>query len=191
MICGADEAGRGPMAGPVVAAAVVLPKDFDVSLLGDSKALSERERIAAEKEIKEKAIACSVNFIDAEEIDRINILNASLKAMALSYAECKAKTQIDILLVDGNRLPPVDGVRCECIVKGDAKIYEIMAASILAKRARDDYMRKMAEIYPGYGFERNFGYPTKEHKKAMERLGLSPIHRKSFRFKDETMDLPF
>lgn len=181
IICGTDEAGRGPLAGPVVAAAVVLNKNFPIALLNDSKKMSEKARLKAEKVIKENSIY-SIIFIDHEEIDKINILNASLKAMKLAYEEVLLKTKCDILLVDGNKVPQVEG-NVTAIVKGDSKIPEIMAASILAKTARDRYMEEMDLIYPEYGFKINKGYPTLSHRQAIKQYGISPIHRKTFRVK--------
>ncbi len=181
VICGTDEAGRGPLAGPVVAAAVVLPKDFPISILNDSKKMSEKKRLEAEKIIKEKAIY-AITFISHDEIDKINILNASLKAMAQSYEEVCKKIKCDILYVDGNKCPPIDG-NVEAVVKGDSKIPEIMAASILAKNARDRYMNEMDKLYPEYGFKINKGYPTVMHRNAIKTYGSSPIHRKTFKVK--------
>ncbi len=178
-IAGSDEAGRGPLAGPVVAACVVLGNDFPVDILNDSKKLNEKQRLNIEPIIKEKSIAFSVIAIPNEIIDKINILQASLLAMKMSYEQIKDKTKIDMLLVDGNKLPDVD-VAVEAIVKGDSKIHAIMAASILAKNERDRIMKEYDKIYPGYGFAKHKGYPTKEHYEAIKRLGPSPIHRLSF-----------
>lgn len=178
IICGADEAGRGPLAGPVVAAACLLPKDFPLELLNDSKKLTEKQRQEAEKVIKEKAIY-AITFISPEEIDRINILQASLKAMAESYLKVNEMVKCDLLLVDGNKLPKLNA-NMKAIVKGDSKIPEIMAASILAKTARDEYMDQMDELYPNYGFRKHKGYPTAEHYAAIEKWGPTPIHRMSF-----------
>ena len=183
IICGADEAGRGPLAGPVVAAAVVLPPTFPFEILNDSKKLSEEKRLNAEKIIKEKAIY-AITFISEKEIDEINILNASLLAMKKSYLEVIKKTHVDLLLVDGNKLPDLE-CNMKAIVKGDAKIHEIMAASILAKCARDRFMLEMDKQYPEYGFKHHKGYPTEEHVLAIEKYGLSPIHRKSFHLKQK------
>lgn len=182
-ICGTDEAGRGPLAGPVVAAAVVLDKDFPVSILNDSKKMNEKARLEAELVIKEKSIY-SVKFIFHEEIDEINILNASLKAMKLAYLEVCGKVKVDILLVDGNKVPDINE-NVQAIVKGDSKIPEIMAASILAKNERDRYMMKMDVLYPEYGFKINKGYPTLFHRNAIKEFGLCPIHRKTFKVKFE------
>lgn len=178
-IAGSDEAGRGPLAGPVVAACVVLGNDFPVDILNDSKKLNEKQRLNIEPIIKEKSIAYSIVAIPNEIIDKINILQASLLAMKMSYEQIKDKTKIDMLLVDGNKLPDVD-VAVEAIVKGDSKIHAIMAASILAKSERDRIMKEYDKIYPGYGFAKHKGYPTKEHYEAIKRLGPSPIHRLSF-----------
>lgn len=183
IICGADEAGRGPLAGPVFAAAVVLPPDFPFELLADSKAMGEKARNKAEAVIREKAIAFAVTSKSAEEIDHINILNASLEAMKEAYQEVKKQTKVDVLLVDGNKEPASIDCEVHAIVKGDAKIQEIMAASILAKNARDRYMVEMDKKYPGYGFAIHKGYPTKAHCKALLEMGPSPIHRKTFHVK--------
>lgn len=183
MICGLDEAGRGPLAGPVTAGAAVLPPDFPIHLLNDSKKLSARKREELYDLIQKEALACATVFVPPEEIDRINILQASLKAMALAFEEIRRRLpQIREweCLADGNRMPPVD-VPCRAIVKGDTLVPEIMAASILAKVERDRYMCKMDQLYPAYGFARHKGYPTASHRDACRRLGLSPIHRRSFR----------
>lgn len=180
--CGADEAGRGPLAGPVVAAAVVLPDNFPLDLLNDSKVLNEKQRLEAEIVIKEKATAYAITFISPEEIDEINILQASLKAMRLSYEEIAKNHPVDLLLVDGNKRVDV-AINSQAIVKGDSKVPEIMAASILAKCARDRYMLEKDKIYPEYNFKKNMGYPTKEHRDAVKEFGLSPIHRKTFKIK--------
>ncbi|MDY3939668.1 MAG: ribonuclease HII [Spirochaetia bacterium] len=183
MICGLDEAGRGPLAGPVTAGAAVLPPDFPVGLLNDSKKLSARKRERLYDLIRKEALACATVFISPEEIDRINILQASLKAMALAFEEIRRRLPHVgewECLADGNRIPPV-GVPCRAIVKGDTLVPEIMAASILAKVERDRYMCEMDKLYPAYGFARHKGYPTEAHRDACRRIGLSPIHRRSFR----------
>ena len=180
---GADEAGRGPLAGPVCAAAVILPQDFPFELLADSKQLSEKKRLIAEPVIKEKAIAWAVAWASPREIDEINILQASMLAMKRAYL--KVCTQIEglpgtrILLVDGNRRPDVD-IPCKAIIKGDATIHEIMAASILAKNARDRFMVCAAAKWPDYGFEKHKGYPCAAHKAALKQYGPCPIHRLTF-----------
>lgn len=183
IVIGADEAGRGPLAGPVCAAAVILPPDFPSGLLADSKQLSERKRLIAEPVIKEKAIAWAVAWASPREIDEINILQASMLAMKRAYL--KVSEQIGdiqgsrVLLVDGNRRPDVD-IPCRAIVKGDATIHEIMAASILAKNARDRFMVAAAGKWPQYGFEKHKGYPCVSHKAALSAYGPCPIHRLTF-----------
>lgn len=178
VICGTDEAGRGPLAGPVVAAAVVLPDDFPREILGDSKALSEKRRLEAERIIKEKAV-WAVASVSHRKIDRINILNASMLAMRKAYMKVSTMTHVDLLLADGNRCPDVD-IECRAIVKGDAKIPEIMAASILAKNERDRIMVLASAKWPEYGYEKHKGYPSKAHRDAILRLGPSPIQRLTF-----------
>ena len=191
MICGTDEAGRGPLAGPVVAAAVVLPRDFPFFILADSKKMSERKRLEAESVIKEKAIAWAPAAVSHKTIDRINILNASLLAMKLAYEKIKGTTAITLLLADGNKCPDVD-IPCRAIVKGDAKIPEIMAASILAKNERDRLMVLADRKWPAYGYAKHKGYPTAAHIKAIGIYGPSPIQRMTFHTgleKDDEPDL--
>lgn len=181
--CGIDEAGRGPLAGPVCAAAVILPKHFPFEILSDSKKLSEKKRIAIEKIIKEGAICWSVGWATHSEIDELNILNATLKAMNESYLKIKEQVdKIDIVYVDGNIAPKIDA-KVETVIKGDSKVYEIMAASILAKNARDRLMVSMSRFFPGYGYERHKGYPTKEHMDFCRLNGPSPISRLSFKIR--------
>lgn len=193
-ICGLDEAGRGPLAGPVSAAAVILPSDFPLEFLNDSKKLSEKKREIAEKVIKEKAL-WAVSFVNAEEIDRINILNASLKAMKLAFESLSEKLSPWLkangflndahslrVIADGNKTPSIEGFGVECMVKADAKIPSVMAASILAKVERDRLMRSMDKLYPEYGYAKHKGYPTKEHRELCRRLGPSPIQRMSFKY---------
>lgn len=177
---GCDEAGRGPLAGPVVVAAVILPPDFNVSILNDSKKLSPKQREEAALEIKRKATAWTSVFIDPEEIDRVNILNATLEGMKRCYWYLADKYQISRYLVDGNRAPAIEGADVEAIVKGDAKVPQIMAASIIAKTERDHYMTEMAKTYPLYGFEMHKGYGTRMHYEALEKYGPTPIHRRTF-----------
>ena len=186
LIVGADEAGRGPLAGPVCAAAVVLPSDFPFEILADSKALSEKKRLLAEPIIKEKAIAWAIAWGTPAEIDSINILNASLLAMKRAYLLVEKQLASkglspDILLVDGNKRPDVP-IACQAIVKGDAKVHEIMAASILAKNARDRIMVLAAKRWPQYGFEKHKGYPCASHKAALHAFGPCPIHRLTFKY---------
>ena len=186
LIVGADEAGRGPLAGPVCAAAVVLPSDFPFEILADSKALSEKKRLFAEPIIKEKAIAWAIAWGTPAEIDSINILNASLLAMKRAYLlvekQLASKGLVpDILLVDGNKRPDVP-IACQAIVKGDASVHEIMASSILAKNARDRIMVLAAKRWPQYGFEKHKGYPCASHKAALRQFGPCPIHRLTFHY---------
>jgi ribonuclease HII len=176
---GCDEAGRGCLAGPVFAAAVILPKDFAHPLLNDSKQLSEKQRYEARTVVEAEAEAWAVASVDPEEIDEINILNASFLAMHRSVDQLPTKPEL--LLIDGNRFKPYAGVPHECIIKGDGKYLSIAAASILAKTYRDDYMKKIAADYPAYGWEGNKGYPTKVHRLAIQEYGATPHHRRSFR----------
>lgn len=185
VVCGTDEAGRGPLAGPVVAAAVILPPDFPVEILNDSKKMSEKDRVEAEIIIKEKATAWAVSAISHKTIDKINILNASLLGMKKSYEKIRDRGyNVTILLCDGNKTPDVD-CPVEAIVKGDSKIPEIMAASILAKNHRDRLMDIADKKWPEYGFAHHKGYPTKEHYKALSLYGPCPIHRLSFRLEEK------
>lgn len=185
VVCGTDEAGRGPLAGPVVAAAVILPHDFPVEILNDSKKMSEKERVKVEAIIKEKATAWAVSAISHKIIDKINILNSSLLGMKRSYEKIRDDGyKITILLCDGNKTPDVD-CPVEAIVKGDAKVPEIMAASILAKNHRDRLMDRADKKWPQYGFAHHKGYPTKEHYEALKKYGPCPIHRLSFRLEDK------
>lgn len=178
---GCDEAGRGPLAGSVFAAAVILPKDFHHPLLNDSKKMTEKARELLRPIIEKEALAWAVEEVTAEEIDRINILNASITGMQRAVRRLEIKPEF--LLIDGNRFKPFDGYAYQCVVKGDAKFASIAAASVLAKTYRDEYMRNLAKEYPQYGWERNMGYPTKEHIEAVIRYGYTPHHRKSFHLK--------
>ncbi len=178
---GCDEAGRGPLAGPVFAAAVILPKDFHHPLLNDSKKMTEKARETLRPIIEKEALAWAVEEVSAEEIDTINILNASITGMQRAVRRLEMKP--DFLLIDGNRFKPMEGYGHQCVVKGDGKYASIAAASVLAKTYRDEYMRRLAEEYPQYGWERNMGYPTKEHVEAIIRHGYTPHHRKSFHLK--------
>ncbi len=184
---GCDEAGRGCLAGPVFAAAVILPEDFANEMLDDSKKLSERQRDMLRPMIEREALAWAVGVVEAEEIDRINILNASFLAMHRAVGALLVKP--DFLLVDGNRFKPYPGIPHTCIVKGDGKMMSIAAASILAKTHRDEYMRRIAGEYPQYGWDVNKGYPTKSHRDAIARYGVSPYHRRSFRLLDTQLSL--
>ena len=178
---GCDEAGRGPLAGPVFAAAVILPKDFYHPLLNDSKKMTEKSREILRPIIEREAIAWAVEEVSAEEIDTINILNASITGMQRAVLRLSVKP--DFLLIDGNRFKPLKDYEHQCVVKGDATYASIAAASVLAKTYRDEYMRRLAQEYPQYGWERNMGYPTKEHVDAIIKHGYTPHHRKSFHLK--------
>jgi ribonuclease HII len=177
LVCGIDEAGRGPLAGPVVAAAVILDPARPIPGLNDSKKLSEKKRVALAELIRERAIAWAVAEASVEEIDRINILQASLLAMQRAVAGLAVRPIS--ALVDGNRCPQLD-IPAEAIIQGDGKIASIAAASILAKTVRDAGMRVLHAQYPQYGFDRHMGYPTAAHFKALEEHGASPVHRRSF-----------
>ena len=178
---GCDEAGRGPLAGPVFAAAVILPKDFYHPLLNDSKKMTEKAREELRPIIEREAIAWAVVEVSAEEIDTINILNASITGMQRAVRKLRVKPEF--LLIDGNKFKPFDDYKYQCVVKGDATYASIAAASVLAKTYRDEYMRKLAKEFPQYGWERNMGYPTKEHVEAIMAHGYTPHHRKSFHLK--------
>ncbi|MBR4568466.1 MAG: ribonuclease HII [Bacteroidales bacterium] len=179
---GCDEAGRGPLAGPVFAAAVILPEGFFHPLLDDSKRMTERSRDILRPIIEQNAVAWAVEAVQPEEIDRINILNASITGMQRAVLRLAVKP--DLLLVDGNRFKPLDGYAHVTVVHGDATYASIAAASVLAKTWRDEYMRKIAQEYPQYGWDRNMGYPTKEHIEAIREYGYTPYHRKSFHPKE-------
>lgn len=176
--CGVDEAGRGCLCGPVVAAAVILPKDFQNQTLNDSKQLTHKQRQALREIIEKEAIAYGVGFVSNEEIDQINILNASFLAMTRAIE--KIKKPIELLLIDGNRFRSQLTIPYKCIVKGDAKYSSIAAASILAKTYRDEYMETLAKEYPHYNWQKNKGYPTKEHRETIRQFGITPHHRKTF-----------
>ena len=178
---GCDEAGRGPLAGPVYAAAVILPKDFHHPLLNDSKKMTEKARETLRPIIEREAVAWAVEEVSAEEIDTINILNASITGMQRAVRRLQLKP--DFLLIDGNKFKPFDGYEYQCIVKGDGKFASIAAASVLAKTYRDEYMKKLAQDYPQYGWEKNMGYPTPAHVQAIIEHGYTPHHRKSFHLK--------
>ena len=177
--CGCDEAGRGSLAGPVFASAVVLPKKFFHPLLNDSKLINEKTRYKLRSIIEKNAISWSIAKVSPKKIDKINILNASIEAMHKAIK--KINTEIDLLLIDGNRFKPFKNINHKCIIKGDAKFISIASASILAKTYRDDYMRKLSKKTPIYNWEMNKGYPTKEHKEKIKKFGLSPYHRITFK----------
>ncbi len=175
---GCDEAGRGCLAGPVFAAAVVLPPDFKNELLNDSKQLSEKKRVALREIIQKEALAWAVAKVDAPEIDKINILNASFLAMHRAIEQLTVTPEH--LLIDGNRFKSFKDIPHHCIVKGDGKYLSIAAASVLAKTYRDDFMQNIHNEYPNYAWNKNKGYPTMQHKLAIQKYGFTPWHRKSF-----------
>jgi ribonuclease HII len=175
---GCDEAGRGCLAGAVFAAAVIFPADFCCKELNDSKQLSEKKRYALRTVIEREAVAWAVGVASAEEIDRINILNASILAMHRAVEQLRVVPEH--LLIDGNRFTPYPGISHTTVVKGDGKYLSIAAASVLAKTFRDDYMLALSEEYPAYQWSANKGYPTAAHRQAIARYGITPLHRKSF-----------
>ncbi len=184
---GTDEAGRGCLAGPVTAAAIILPKGFTNHILNDSKQLSEIKREGLRPILEEQAVCFSVCHVFQDEIDEINILNASFLAMHRALDAMK-KTP-SFILVDGNRFKPYPSIAHECIIKGDGKYMSIAAASILAKTYRDEYMATIHEEFPMYNWKKNKGYPTKEHREAIKEFGLTKYHRKSFRQLPEQLTL--
>ena len=184
---GCDEAGRGCLAGPVVAAAVILPKNFKHKKLNDSKQLSAKVRKELKSEIQSAALAWAVAEVSNEEIDQINILNASILAMHRAVDQLTKRAQL--LLIDGNRFKPYPGIPHKCIIKGDAKYLSIAAASILAKTYRDELMDELARKWPGYFWEKNMGYPTRDHRIGIQKLGVTPLHRKSFQLLPAQMNL--
>lgn len=186
---GCDEAGRGCLAGPVFAAAVILPDKFFHPLLNDSKQVSEKDRYLLRDVIQKEAIACSVAFVDNTEIDKINILNASFLAMHKAIKRLQLKPQH--LIIDGNRFKSYNGIPYTCIVKGDAAYSSIAAASILAKTYRDDYMKELHSKFPVYLWNKNKGYGTVEHRKAIFKHGITSYHRKSFNLLDNQLKLEF
>lgn len=186
--CGCDEAGRGCLAGPVYAAAVILPHDYSNAELNDSKQLTARRRTALRSVIERDAVAWAVASVSAEDIDRMNILRASMHAMNLAIQQLT--TQPELLLIDGNRFYNETQIPYQCIVKGDATYLSIAAASILAKTYRDEEMERLDAEYPYYGWRNNKGYPTAAHYRAIEEHGISPWHRKSYRLERQlTLEL--
>jgi ribonuclease HII len=177
---GCDEAGRGCLAGPVVAAAVVLPKKFNHPLLNDSKKMSEKNRLILRDIIENEAISWSVEFISHETIDEINILNASILAMQKAALNLNIKP--DLLLIDGNRFHKFE-IQHQCFIKGDGKFKSIAAASVLAKTHRDEFMENLSEKHPEYYWNKNKGYPTKDHQEAIKKYGFTEFHRKTFHLK--------
>ena len=186
---GCDEAGRGCLAGPVFAAAVILPKDYFNKSLNDSKQISEKKRYLLRNEVEREAVAYAVASFSSQEIDEVNILNASFGAMHRAIAQLSIEPEL--LLIDGNRFNPYPSLPHQCIVKGDSLFFSIAAASILAKTYRDDFMLNIADDFPEYLWKKNKGYPTKQHKAAIETYGISVHHRRSFRLTDKQLKLEF
>lgn len=184
---GTDEAGRGCLAGPVTAAAVILPENFSNDVLNDSKQLSEIKRTFLRPILEKDAVSFSVCHVFQDEIDEINILNASFLAMHRAIG--KLDPLPNFIIVDGNRFKPYPNIEHECIIKGDGKYMSIAAASVLAKTHRDEYMAKIHEEFPMYNWKKNKGYPTKEHREAIKKYGLTKYHRKSFRQLPEQLTL--
>ena len=184
---GCDEAGRGCLAGPVVAAAVLLPDDFNNPILNDSKQLSKKKREVLEIIIKKEAISFGIGIVSNKEIDKINILNASF--LAMHRAIDKINEKIELLLIDGNRFNPYKKVEHKCIIQGDTKYTSIAAASVLAKTARDNIMKNLSEKHPQYDWKYNQGYPTKKHREAIQKFGANKYHRKSFKLLPKQMKL--
>ena len=184
---GCDEAGRGCLAGPVFAAAVILPDNFEHEILNDSKQLTEEVRYQLRPEIEEKAIAYAVALVDNNEIDSINILNASFLAMHRAIDKLTIKP--GFLIIDGNRFNKYKGFPHQCIIEGDAKYFSIAAASILAKTYRDDYMKKIALEHPEYDWHKNKGYPTVKHRETILKIGYTPYHRRTFRLTNPQLEI--
>lgn len=187
--CGTDEAGRGCLAGPVTAAAIILPDDFSNAILNDSKQLSEAKRKQLRPLLEDCSITYGVTHIDMEEIDKINILNASILGMQRSIAQLSP--QPEHISVDGNKFKPYHNIPHTCVIKGDGKYLNIAAASVLAKTYRDEYMEKIHEEFPMYNWKKNKGYPTAEHREAIRKYGITKYHRKSFRLLPEQLSLEF
>jgi ribonuclease HII len=186
---GCDEAGRGCLAGPVFAAAVILPDNFEHPCLNDSKQLGEKQRNALRKIIESESIAWAVAMVDNEDIDKINILNASILAMHKALSDLKI--QPEFIIVDGNRFKPYKNVAYKTVIKGDAKYKSIAAASILAKTHRDEFMENIAKKYPQYDWAKNKGYPTKKHREVIAVFGTTPFHRLSFKLIDTQIKIEF
>ncbi len=184
---GCDEAGRGCLAGPVVAAVVILPKRFKHEILNDSKKLNASQRELLKGEIKEKALAWNIAMVDNHDIDKINILRATYKAMHIAIEGLSRKPEL--LLVDGNNFIPFKDIPFKTIIQGDGKFLSIAAASVLAKTYRDEYMNQLHELHPEYGWNTNKGYPTQEHRDAIAEHGTTDYHRKTFNLGDSQMDL--
>lgn len=186
---GCDEAGRGCLAGPVVAAAVILPKKFKHSVLNDSKKLTAKQRASLKDEIINSAIAWNVAFVDNKEIDEMNILRASIKAMHIAIENLEKEPQF--LLIDGNRFYPYKNIKYKTIIKGDGIYFSIAAASVLAKTFRDEFMEKIHYEFPEYGWIKNKGYPTSAHREALLKYGITPYHRRSFNLFDTQLKIEF
>ena len=190
LLAGVDEAGRGPLAGPVVAAAVIFPKNISIKGVDDSKKISQKKRELLFDIIKEKALSVGVGIIDCREIEKINILNASLKAMKIAVTNLNR--QPELILIDGNKIF-ASVIPAKCIIKGDAKSFSIAAASIIAKVTRDRIMQNAAQKYPDFRWEKNKGYGTKQHREAIIKFGYTPLHRQTFlrKLKKENELKPF
>jgi len=186
---GCDEAGRGCLAGPVVASAVILPKKFKHPILNDSKKLTARQRTSLRDEIINSAIAWKVAFVDNNDIDEMNILRASIKAMHIAIENLEKEPQF--LLIDGNRFYPYKNIKYQTVIKGDSLYFSIAAASVLAKTFRDEFMEKIHLEFPEYGWNRNKGYPTSAHREAILKYGITPYHRKSFSLFDTQLKIEF
>ncbi|MBR5958102.1 MAG: ribonuclease HII [Salinivirgaceae bacterium] len=186
---GCDEAGRGCLAGPVFAAAVILPPDFSNDRLNDSKQLTEKQRYQLRDVIMREAVAYAVAKLDAPQIDEINILNASIKSMHLALDQLAVRPEF--IIVDGNRFKPYNDVKYQTIVKGDGKYLSIAAASVLAKTFRDDFMLQIDKEFPQYNWAKNKGYPTADHRAAIAKYGITPYHRRSFRLLDTQLEFQF
>ncbi|CAA0222671.1 Ribonuclease HII [Tenacibaculum maritimum] len=184
---GTDEAGRGCLAGPVVSAAVILPKNFYHNILNDSKQLSEKKRKELRPFIEKEAIAFAVSFIHEKEVDSLNVLQASITGMHRAISDLQISPEF--IIVDGNKFKPYKEIPHETIVKGDAKYLSIAAASILAKTYRDDYMEQLHEEFPQYNWKQNKGYPTKQHRNAIREFGITQYHRKTFKLLPEQLNL--
>jgi len=189
IIAGCDEAGRGCLAGPVVSAAVILPKKFKNNILNDSKILSEKKRNILRPIIEKQSLSWAIGVVYPDEIDRINILNASFLAMHRAIENLAIKTEL--LIIDGNRFNPYPEIPHECIIKGDGKFMSIAAASVLAKTYRDDIMKELDLNFPDYHWKKNKGYPTKEHRKAIAKFGANIHHRKTFQLLSTQLTLSY
>jgi len=184
---GCDEVGRGCLAGPVVAAAVILPIDYKHRLLNDSKLLTKKNRDILRKDIVQDALDYAISEVSNQEVDKINVLQASF--LGMHRALNQLKRNIELILVDGNRFIPYKNIQHHCIIKGDGKYMSIAAASILAKTYRDDFMEKLSISFPEYSWKSNVGYPTKAHRQAIKKYGITPYHRKSFRLLPNQLEL--